>query len=448
VGRNRVRFGVDCHDAVLGERRQRGEAELLQQLLELVRREAGGDAVVRRILGDAHPQVGRLEPLQRVGQRRDRAARHLGVEVLGERAEHRRLDHAAAARQRLPLPLVAVAAHDDRRRLAVELRAAGAADHLQHVERRVGHVLAEHVLPAHRRLDHDEVRRQVDALRQRARGAEHENVARREALLDGAAVGGGEAGAVEADAVHDARRQRLVAELGGGGGEARALRRRRDERARRHGRLHVFDELLRRLLGHVARGAEDQRRAVARVLAHHLEQAVVEVAVEQEVVLAVVVREALDVDLHRAVLVAEHERGVRRRAQPLRDVADVGNRRRERENAQLGERRVGEFGQRAERRHARDARLGAWRRARRAAGAPRRSENRPNSRSAALWSRHLRVTESIFSGVANTRSTLRSDTPPHSSSPPSLVSSHIVRCGNLAFQSFMRSWHSALSGAR
>jgi len=184
--------------------------------------------------------------------------RDLGVEMLQQLCVHVALDGLRAADEcRVALLDVRPRHHDD---LAtrVELRTAGAPRHLEHLD----HVVLLKLLQLRRVLgrvhEHDQVRRQVDALREPTRRAEHGEGALAEELLDVGAVGHLEPGGVEADAALHVLAQLRVAQprthL------VQSLPPRRAARLQQRA-SQLLGQRRRSEPGVLARVAEDQRRA-------------------------------------------------------------------------------------------------------------------------------------------------------------------------------------------
>ncbi|CDK40314.1 hypothetical protein BN903_103 [Halorubrum sp. AJ67] len=240
-----------------------------------------------------------------------------------------RLDLLAVAQQFPVLVRVGAVADHPAVPHVVVLRAAGATEHLEHVQRRdVGLALQRVVVL--RVADDDAAGGEVHPPRERRRREEELDLPLLEPLLNAVAVVLPEAGVVEADAVGHRLAERVVREFLRLVVEVVVV-------PRVDGDVALGD-LVARLLGRLnrvlSRGDEHERLPVlADVRLCQVQRAVEPAVLVGERVRPVRVRLYARLQIDRAVLVAERVGRLRGRVEPLGDIVDVRHRRGERDDA-------------------------------------------------------------------------------------------------------------------
>ena len=325
-------------------------------IARLLRRDAGRDVVVPRVLPHADEEETVPEPVHGGGGVGDDAARDLGVEMLGHREAEIGLDGIRAVDEPDVRADRGSLGHDHRASLHVELRPPGATAHLQ--QRPALHLAVRPragVLP---RAPNDAQKRgKVHAHGERRRAAEHGEDSPAKQLLAQVAIGVLERAGVESNPVRDGLRERLAAHARRRLGESASVRVVADKRMRSK-RRRLGRQLLRRARRAVARVAEHQRGLTVVVRRHHFHEPIVEPALEEVVVLRGVVSQHLGLERHRSILLTETTRPFRRgRAKPSPHVVQVGHRRRTRGETNGTEGRGAHGGALAEHFEARDDRL-------------------------------------------------------------------------------------------
>ncbi|KJR89206.1 uncharacterized protein SPSK_05806 [Sporothrix schenckii 1099-18] len=188
-------------------------ALLLERLVVLV---LGAHLVEAGRPQHAHKQVRVAEPLDRLVARAHVAQHDFGIQVVHQAADQLALDGQLLVEQRQVVGQFVLRRNDNALAVGVELRAARAAEHLQHVLRAQLDPAALLGRVDLRALDDDGVRGQVDAPGQRGRAAQHLDGALGEQVLDVGAVDAAHAGVVDAEAVRQQVLEVFVARLLGG----------------------------------------------------------------------------------------------------------------------------------------------------------------------------------------------------------------------------------------